>query len=247
MNKFLKTFNHKISFIGAFLLLPVTFIFTSCEDEKEIDVVFEGYADMYIQQKMVDNQTLFAPYYLVIANTTINSAMVETPNGETAELEPYEYLTTYIKEPTENEFTTSVMQTGTYRFTGTYGENEPFTITDIFDGRVIGFPQIDSVGYDNTDYSIYVSWELVGGADLYKVKLLSQAGEVVFSGIELTSESNAFKLNMDTEGWVTEPYTGDVLTLQLHAFVFDGDAGDDNWYYNIECDSYSETQVVWGE
>ena len=247
INKFLNTFNRNILFIGTFLLLSIGIVFNSCKDQEQIDVIFEGYGDMYIQKKLVDGEIFYAPYYHLIANTSINSATVETPDGETVELEPYEYLTTYINEPAENEFTTLMMETGSYRFSGSYGDNITFNITDVFDGRIVGFPEIDSVGYDDMDYSIYVSWELVGGADIYKVKLANQAGNIVFEGAELTSESNAFKIGLDTEGWTIDPYKGDVFNMQVHAFSFDGDAGDDNWYYNIECDSYSEMQIVWGE
>jgi hypothetical protein len=246
-NLFLTVSNRKMSFTVIFLLFSAGLIFNSCKEEKQIDIAFEAYGDMFIQKKMVDNQVVYAPYYYLFANTTMNSASVETPAGESVALEPFEYLTTYINEPGENEFTTSMAELGSYHFTGTYDDDKPFDITDIFDGRVVGFPQIDSLAYDESDYSIYVSWELVGGADIYKVKLANAAGNIIFNGAELTSESNAFKINLDTEGWTITPYTGDVFTLQLHAFTFDGDAGDDDWYYNIECDSYTEAQVVWGE
>ncbi len=245
-NKFLGMRNWNTLFMGA-LLLSIGTIFNSCEDETKRDITFEGYGDMFIQQKKVNDQILYAPYYYIHSNVSMNSVDVETPDGATVELKPFEYLNTYIEEPNDDEFTTSMMPTGLYHFTGTYGDNETFDITDIFDGRVVGLPQIDSLAYDETDFSIYVSWELVAGADLYKVKLVDQTGRIVFNGIELTAESNAFKIELNNAGWTNTPFKGDVFTLQLHAYAFDGNASQNTWVYNIECDSYSEAEVVWGE
>ncbi|QGY42655.1 hypothetical protein GM418_02985 [Maribellus comscasis] len=248
MEKFHNMFNQKMWSAGIVFLLLFGIILHSCKDEfNEGEETFEGYGDIFIQKKKVGDETLYAPYYHLIANSSIESAMVETPNGELTELEPYEYLTTYIKEPEEDEFSTSMMAAGTYRFTGSYGNNKTFAVTDMFDAGIIDFPKIDSVSYDNTNYYIYLSWEAVSRANIYKVNLLSQAGNIVFSGAELTSESNAFLIGLDTEGWISTPYTGDVLTIQLHAYLLDSNADDDNWYYNIECNSYTETQVIWGE
>lgn len=245
----LKIVHHKKSFIGMLFLLATAFIYNSCLEPrlKEPEPFFEGYCDIYIQKKKVDGITLYAPYYYLHANSSIHSASVEAPGGEIVELKPFEYLDTYLKEPGEEEFTATMIETGTYYFAGSYGTNETFKINDSFYAAVVGFPKIDSVGYNPTDYHIYVYWDAVENAKIYKVKLLNQAGTVVFEGSELTSASNAFMIYLDTDGWTMLPYKGDVFTLQLHAFSLDEEANLGNWFYNIECNSYSETQVVWGE
>jgi hypothetical protein len=247
---FLKISNRKILFIGTLLLLSTGLIYNSCLDErlKETEAFFEGYGDIYVQKKKVDGEIMYAPYYNLHGNSSIHSASVETPGGEIVELKPYEYLDTYMKEPGEEAFTTSMIEIGLYNFTGSYGDNnETFEINDSFYAGVINFPKIDSVGYDTTDYHIYVFWDAVNDADIYKVKLLNEAGRVVFDGPALTSASNTYAMDIETDGWTTTPYKGDVFTLQLHAFSLDEDANETNWFYNIECNSYSETQVVWGE
>jgi len=213
---------------------------------KKNEVFFEGNGDIFVQKKKVNGEIVYAPYYYLHGNSSIHSASVETPAGENVELKPYEYLNTYMKEPGEEAFTTSMIETGTYYFNGSYGDNKTFEISDEFYARVIDFPKIDSVGYDNTDYHIYIFWDKVNDADIYKVKLLNETGRVVFDGPALTSASNTFAINIDTDGWTTTPYKGDIFTLQLHAFSLDDDANDTNWFYNIECNSYSETQVRWG-
>ena len=86
----------------------------------------------------------------------------------------------------------------------------------------------------------------VTDAVIYSVKLLDQTGNVVFNGRPLTSAENSFVIGLKTEGWITAPYKGDIFSLQLHAFSVDEDADNTNWFYNIECNSYSETQVKWG-
>ncbi len=247
MDKLFHFFERGFLLKGIILLISTLFLI-SCEDKTyENEDVLEAYGDIYIQQKKVNNEILYAPYYLLIANTSLNSANVETPDGENVELEPYEYLTTYVKEPDENEFSTSIMPSGYYHFKGTYGDGKTYDVSDIFEANIIDFPQIDSAKFDNTNFGINVYWKTLNRANIYKVKLLNQAGKVVFNGEELDDESVEYDINIDSEGWTTTPYTGDIFTLQLHAFLFDGDATDDNWYYNIECDSYIETQVVWGE
>ena len=244
----LKIYHRKKLFTGMFFLLATAFMYTSCLEPrlKEPEPFFEGYADIYVQKKKVDGKILYAPYYYLHSNSSMHSASVEAPGGDVVELKPFEYLDTYLKEPREEEFTDTLIETGTYYFAGSYGNNETFKINDSFFASVIGFPKIDSVGYNDTDYHIYVYWDEVVNADIYKVKLLNQAGIEVFEGRALTSASNAYMIYLDSEGWTLLPYKGDVFTLQLHAFSLDEEAGLTNWYYNIECNSYSETEVVWG-
>jgi len=244
---------HKIvvrrkSFAGMLLLLVTAFIYNSCLEPrlKQPEPFFEGHGDIYVQKKKVDGKTLYAPYYYLHSNSSMYSAAVEAPGGEIVELKPFEYLDTYLKEPGEEEFTDTMIETGTYYFAGSYGNEETFKINDSFYAAVIGFPKIDSVGYNATDYHIYVYWDALKNADIFKVKLLNQAGIEVFDGPELMSASNAFMIFLDTDGWTQLPYKGDVFTLQLHAFSLDEEASLGNWFYNIECNSYSETQVVWG-
>jgi len=245
----LKLSNRKTFFIGTFLLLSTGFICNSCLEQrlKETATFFEGTGDIYVQKKKVDVEIVYAPYYYLHGNTSIHSASVETPNGETVELKPYEFLDTYLKAPAKEDFTPSMIPIGLYNFTGSFGDNkETFEISDNFNAHVINFPQIDSVGYDTTNYHIYVFWDAVNDAGIYKVNLLDETGKVVFDGPALTSASNTFVIELNTEGWTTAPYKGDVFTLQLHAFSLDEDASENNWFYNIECDTYSETQVMWG-
>ena len=244
----LKIYYRKKTFIGMLLLLATAFLYNSCLEPRlrEPEPFFEGYGDIYVQKKKVDGKTVYAPYYYLHSNSSMYSASVEAPGGDIVELKAFEYLDTYLKEPGEEEFTTTMIETGTYYFAGSYGDNETFKINDSFYAAVIGFPQIDSVGYDATDYHIYVSWDEVKNADIYKVKLLNQSGVVVFEGPALTSASNIFMIYLDTDGWTLLPYKGDVYTLQLHAFSLDDEAGIGNWFYNIECNAYSETEVVWG-
>lgn len=234
--------------IGFYLLLLSGFIFSSCAKERlrEDEAIFDGYGDIFIQKKKVDGEVLYAPYYYLHANSSMETANVETPDGEIVELEPYEFLDTYIREPAEEEFNSLMIATGTYYFKGSYGDNETFEITDIFNGANLSFPQIDSSAYDTTNYYIYVSWKTLNGADVYKIKLLNQSGRMVFEGPALTYESNVYGFDINTDGWTTTPYKGDIFTLQIHAFSLDDDANDNNWFHNIECNSYSETEIVWG-
>lgn len=247
--KFYKMQNRKTAFIGILLLLATGFLSNSCMKErlKATAAYFEGTGDIYVQKKKVDGTTVYAPYYYLHGNTSIHSASVETPDGKTVELKPFEFLDTYLKAPANEDFTSSMIAIGTYKFTGSFGDNnEPFEISDDFNAHVINFPQIDSVGYDTTHYHIYVYWNAVNDADVYKVDLLDKTGEVVFEGPALTAASNTFIIELNTDGWKTTPYKDDVFTLQLHAFSWDEDANNTNWFYNIECDSFSETPVTWG-
>jgi len=246
---FYKISKRKTAFTGLLLLLATGFLTNSCMEErlKATPTFFEGTGDIYVQKKKVDGVTMYAPYYFLHGNTAIHGASAETPNGETVELKPYEFLDTYLKAPGEEDFTPSMIPIGEYHFTGTFGDNkETFDISDYFNAHVINFPQIDSVGYDTTNYHIYVHWSAVNDADVYKVDLLDKTGKVVFEGPALTAASSVFIIKLNTDGWTTTPYKNDVFTLQLHAYSWDDDANDTNWFYNIECDAFSETQVTWG-
>jgi hypothetical protein len=145
--------------VGFYLLVLSGFIFSSCAKERlrEDEAIFDGYGDIFIQKKKVDEEVMYAPYYYLHANSSMQSANVETPDGEIIELKPYEYLDTYIREPAEEEFNSSMMPTGTYFFRGSYGDNKTFEITDIFNGANLSFPQIDSSAYDTIDYNIYLT------------------------------------------------------------------------------------------
>lgn len=247
-NSFLNITTHKISFLRILLIVAVGIVLNSCLEErlKETEDFFEGYGDVYVQKKMVNGETVYAPFYILQGNTSVQSVSVETPGGETVELEPFEYLDTYFKNPADEEFSATMIETGTYQFKGSLGNNEPFTIDDSFYAHIIDFPVIDSIGIDSIGYQVFLFWDPVVDADVYKVNLLNNAGNVVFDGPALTSESNAFVFNIETVGWKTTPYKGDIFTLRLHAYLFDEDADDTNWFYNIECNAYSETQITWG-
>ena len=249
MKKWFKNSDKNLYLKGIFLLLTALLIFQSCSKDSEFgnDEYFVGNADFYIKKIKVDGEVLYAPYYGLYSNISIRSANVETPNGDNVELKPHEFLTTYIKVPDETDYTSSAPASGTYRFSGTYGEDEPFEINDIFNGRLIDFPKIDSVGYDSTDKHLYIYWEKSTGVSMYKIRLLNKNGIVVFDGVELTANSNVFGIDQLTSGWNIAPYKGDVYTLQLHAFSFDAEATESNWIYNIECNAVTETSVVWGD
>ena len=220
------------------------FYFSSCNQEAS-NKDFEADGDVFIQKRIVDNEDQYAAFYYIFGNQAMDSASVTIPSSQTIKLSGGNY--TMLKEPEEEDFSTSMIATGEYVFVANYGEEETFQAYDIFSGDEIDVPVIDSISFNTTSDYLYVSWLSVNDADVYNVKLYSTNGDLVFNGQSMNSEATEFAFGLTTDTWLSTPTDGTQYILRLNAYLLDSDADDTNWVYNFECNSYSETEITWGE
>ena len=220
-------------------------LFYSCNDDSNT-TEFSAIADVFVQKKLVDGVVNYAPYYYLYGNSAMTSAQATTPASETVELESFGILSyTFINEPGASDFSTSTIPIGQYTFTAVHGEDETYNVTDLFTGGDLDLPLIDSVGYNESNTHLYVSWEPVDEADAYNIKLFDLDGNLVFNSATLADDAYEFFLNENTTGWEATPYTDDHFILQVNAFSFDSNSTDQTWIYNLECNSVAETEIVW--
>ncbi len=235
--------NPIFSVIMLFILGSI--IFYSC-NEDATPAEFEAQPDIFVQKKKVNNETLYAPYYYVYSNRVLTSAVATTPASATINLTILPgSSTTFAKIPEEGDFTTNIVPSGEYSFNITPTEGEAIQKTDALSGTTIDIPVIDSAGYNIVGDFLYVSWQLIPGADSYNVKLFTQSGELAFNGPALSDDSEEYAFNVTTQGWNKTPYSGDMFVLQVNAYSFDAEATTENWFYNLECNTITDTIVEW--
>ena len=220
------------------------FYFSSCNQESS-NKDFDADGDVFIQKRVVDDEEQYAALYYIFGNQVMDSAHVTTPGSQTLALSGGNY--TKFKEPEEEDFSTSMIATGEYVFVANYGDEETFQAYDIFSGDEIDVPVFDSISFNTSSDYLYLSWLSVDDADLYNVKLYSTDGDLVYNGPSLNDEATEYAFDANDDTWLSSPSDGTQYILRLNAYLLDSDADNTNWVYNFECNSYSETEITWGE
>lgn len=231
--------------ILIFLLAIGNAIFTSC-DKKE--VVFDAVGDIYVVKRILNNEIVYAPTYYLYGNKSMSSVTVTPPEGETDafSLEAYQNNTyTFYKGIDENDFSLTKPTVGNYTFDVIDAEGTVFQSSDLFGNNEIDLPVITEVTYDVNNSYFYLSWDLVTNADAYNIKLFDSDGELVYNSVALTSTSDEFSITANDGYWLETPSNNKIYSFELNAFLFDSDATDNDWSYNIQLIAVADTVATW--
>ncbi len=235
--------NKKLTFFLSILLIGLSF--ESCNiDSKD----FFAKGDVVFLKKIINNQEVFAASYYAYGSDKLGSASVTTPQASTTELEPYttdNYY--YYWEPESYDFSATYPTQGLYSFSVTNSEGETLVVSDdqYFDN--VGFAEIYSMNYYDSIDKYFIGWNMVTHADLYVVSLFNTANDLIYTSYTIDSNSPTLELTYGSYGaWAESPVEGERYIIQIQSIVYDPNATDDDYSYNVQEISYSETEFVWG-
>ena len=235
-------------FRNTTLVLLAGFTFVSCNDyEEELDVI----TDVYVINKMFDNEVKSATAYFAYGNKELMSVSVAFPNsaGNVA-LEGYPgSIYTMAKEPKDADYKTTAPVNGNYSFTIQSADGETQQVPDLLSYEGLDIPEFTKTTFSGTPLILDLEWSDVTDADGYVVKMLDTDGKLVFNGYSVGGDVNKYTVTgMSSSGfWGTPAVNGESYVLQLNAFSYDAEANISNYVYNLSEISLVETQIVWGE
>lgn len=231
--------------IGLFLLAAISL--ASCNTLTESP--FEADADVFFMRKIVDGDTITGISSYVYSNKSIVTATVTMPDeGGVYSLSASESSSlTFLYEPTIEEYTSDAPATGSYVFDVTGEDGTSAQIWDVQEFANLGFPNMDSLVYDDLISGFTVSWDTVASAQNYLVRLYKADGSILFNGplLDVSVLEYLVSYASSTGTWTEEPIPGETYTLTIQSFLFDAEATDYDFYYNIQEISSQEYPIIW--
>jgi hypothetical protein len=232
----------------AFIILTLPFLLWACnKDESSFEL--EVLTDAYIIRKMIDGEPKSALAFYAYANTSIASATVTPPSGESGSFElsrGEESSSTFYREPKPGEYNAAWPAVGNYNFTVVTTGGETVEQTDAVEIANLAIPVITSATFHASNATLTLKWEPVQGVNGYVIKLLNAQGKTVFMSFALTAANKEFNINSSSGNWFNQVYTGDELKLQLHAFAFESGTAAETAMYNISEIAIAEKDITWG-
>lgn len=229
-------------------LSVVTIFLASCQ--KEENEVFDVNSDVIFLHKIIDNDTVTGVAYYAYGNKSISEVAVTLPNeGGTIELDQYPNSTyTFYKQPADEDFMDEEsLSYGSYVFNIVSNEGETLEVSDMQETVNLGFAQLDSTGFNEVQKFYYFDWEEVEDAQSYVAMLLNSEGEVIFTGYPVDDESPVYYLSTDYDfgTWDSFPQKGESYTLRIQSYLYDSDATNIDYAYNIQEISIADYPLVW--
>lgn len=233
---------------SVIMLSVAAILFTGCNKEENNE--FNVNTDVIFLHKIIGNDTVTGVAYYAHANQGISEAAVAIPEGGgTIELEQHPNSSyTYYKEPTDEDYISEEsVSAGSYVFNVVSNEGESLEVSDIQEMDNLGFAQLDSTAFDETQKYYYFDWEEVEGAQSYVAILLDSEGEVIFTGYPVDNEAPVYFLSThyDFGTWDSQPQKGETYTLRIQSYKYDPDATNNDYVYNIQEISIADYPLVW--
>ena len=226
-------------------LILCNFLITSCNKDSEI--VYEADVDVFVEKKLVDGVVKYAPVYYAYGTASIESVTVTSP-GELATIDLEQsasYSTIFLSNTSETDYTEEMPLEGSYTFNIKFESGSSYSASEYFYSEELDLPVISEYYWDSNYSSIYLSSESVSNAYAYNVSFRDADNSLIFSSIAYNSESSEILINTNTTVWYDSPASDLPITVELNAYSFDSDASEDEWTYNIQCNSVSATETVW--
>lgn len=237
------TLASKNGIMGLFLIGLL--FFSSCLNNKENDFSVE--TDVISFKKTIDGEVKYATAFYAYGSERIDSASVTLPGGDTLHLKSASGGYTFMREPEETGYTTTLPVQGNYLFKITSKKGEELTSNDQQGFANIGFVVPDTIQYDANKTYLYLKWTQVSGADNYVVNLHELEGDVVFGGYVMEGNVTKYYISniYNTGKWYKTPVQGETYRLTIQASKNDAGATSENSPYNIQEISISEFTITW--
>jgi len=233
---------------SVIMLSVAALFFAGCQKEEKVD--FDVSYDVIYLHKVINNDTVTGVSYYVHGNQGMTTATVTLPNdGGTTELEPHPYSNyTFYKEPSDEDFENmDNFSGGSYIFNVVGDNGESLEVTDVQEMDNLGFAELDSTAFDEVQRYYYFDWKEVEDAQSYVALLLNSEGEVIFTGYPVDDEAPVYYLSAyyDFGTWDSQPQKGETYTLRIQSYIYDSDATNSDYVYNIQEISMADYSLTW--
>ena len=227
----------------AFMILGLA----SCLNDDEEP--FDAKADVYYINKLVNGEWVHGTTYYVYGNQTMSGATVTTPvSMETITLQSAAgFYNVLVDSPDEGDYSTSTPEEGNFIFEITSEKGEVLNASDVQEFVNLEGAMIDSIEFDENNFLMKIQWNEITNCDGYYVKLYDSSDNLVFEGYGVTNEVTEFTISeyLTTGIWNADPVKGDDYQILLQTFVYDDDATDADFSYNIKEVTVRDTTVMW--
>lgn len=234
--------NFKTIFVLLVLSLAI-----SCNDKDEEDTTLIG--DVIIISKKSDDNTVYALAYYAYAYSNLKSVKVTgTDNSTSVDLVSTEAYANYYfaKEPTDDDFSTTKPSEDTFTFNAEFETGSTNVAQDIITSDIIDPITIDTCRYSVTNSRAEFSWTALADADVYAIGILDDSGNTVFMSNAIENTYTNVYLEASASGWSTNhPVTGETYTVRIFAYKYEDSNNFDS--SNVQCSSYSQATMVWGQ
>lgn len=238
----------KVFKISVIMLSVAAIFFTGCQKEENDN--FGVNTDVIFLHKVINNDTLTGVSYYVYGNQGMSEATVTLPNeGGTVELERHPGSSyTFYKDPADEDYVSEEnFSVGSYIFNVMSKNGESIEITDIQELDDLGFALLDSTDFDEVQKYYYFDWENVEGAQSYVAMLLDSEGETIFTSYPIDDSTPNYYISThyDFGTWSAQPQNGETYTLRIQSYLYDSDATNSDYVYNIQEISIADYPLVW--
>lgn len=150
----------------------------------------------------------------------------------------------FLKEPTEAEYSTTKPVAATYTFNAVFDNGGTFEYKDVQTSNVLAPVTFEKCLYNTSNANAELSWTAQINASSYVIQFINETGVVVFNSSELSNTITSGTLSASAGGWASGyPKNGDIYTVRIYAFEYEN-ASTAN--YQLQASSISDTPIVWG-
>ncbi|WP_319230443.1 hypothetical protein [Draconibacterium orientale] len=229
--------------IGKLVLLSfiVTGFWACNDDDPE---TFNVIGEVVTLKKSIDGEEKFALSYYAYANMKIDSASIDFAGDSTLTLSSADaQKLTYFFEPSDAGFATTAPETENYDFLVVNNDVE-YTATENHVFTDVDIPTIDSVGVTTSSESVYVEWINHEDAQNYVVRILNDDHETVFNSYIIADDAESFTAEQGTGSWETSLTSGETYIIEVRALVFEDNATNADFFYQIETIAIASEEFI---
>ena len=230
-------------------LFVITLIITtlfSC-DNNEAKITFNVIGDVFITKRYIGDEEQFAVVYYAYGNQIMSSATVTPQGGDVIELEPMDASNrTYGIQPDFANFSPEFPETATFDFK-VVSEGIEFSSSDILLFDNLEIPVVTNAEFNTINETVMVEWESVDEAQSYIIKMTKDNGDILFVGQLLGDLATSYEIDPSLGSWLEVPQYGTSYNVEVHAYLYDPEAGYSDYMYHIQENSVGSLPITWGE
>jgi len=224
-------------------MLLVAFGLFSCGDDGGT-APFSVIGDVIVIKRSVDGEMKYANSYYAWGTQPMQMAKVITPLGPEFNLDALsDKKNTYGKEPSLNEYSSSVPTEGNYMFLVMHEEISHEAV-DLLTFDDIDTTAISSVTISNEIAS--VEWENNPDADNFVVRLTNTSGDLIFVSQTLSKEQRRLDFSPGAYGaWQEAPVVGVDYIVEVLCIKYEDITNADDLAYHIQEISVAQQNTTW--
>lgn len=234
---------NRVQKLGKIAILAFAIVgFVAC-NTNDGEVSFEVVGDVFVIKKMDADDIVYGSSYYAYGNKAMTEAIVTNDNNEEIELgqieeSPYTYG---LKE----EFSLELPEGGSFKFE-VVQEGISYEDVDELLFEDIDLPLIADAKVENQ--ILEIEWEAGLNDEYHTIRILNEDDELIYVSDLLASQVEELLVDpsKESENWATGyPNVGDTYTMELHGVLFEENANNSNYLYNLQEIAISKTEIEW--